>query len=376
MNSNNKTSDYNIANAYHTKDGGIIIPLDQFAREALDEGPETVDRHVKVDQGSILIFRRQLPKNLSISDNSKVNLDANAFIENAAIKNSNVTIKGSGIVNMENVNIDHSKLDMIATENSDIINYNINGSLLKNNINLESEKHNSCSHVYGDNLQALDSNLDGGVYSDTTIIDSNIDQPGSTLFYNSYIRKSSIINHEQTNKHWTALRHDPKHQIEESSIKNSLIMNDRHHHFYVNGCDFKDTISINGLIGELSQVSGPKQKIILNNLDITGDKLDYTRNKSSALVGGSNRLNPHVHDNDIYYTELPQNRTFTPTKHDRHFKNIRMNSALLNDIDHFATETNSTKDNQAKIVKIDDAINHELDTQSSKAISQDDSLSL
>lgn len=362
----NMSTTSKVANAYHTKDGGTIIPLGQFAREALNDHPETIDQHIKVEKGSVLTFERQLPKNVAILGHSKVNLAANAFINNTTIKDSRVNISGKGIVNIDKVNIDHSKIAMNTDNDTDIINYDIQDSLLKGRLYLVSKNRNLCSHVYGDTLQAKDSNFNGGVYSHVIAINSNIDQPGSTLFYNTNINHSSIVNHEQTNKHWTALRQDPKHQIEDSVITNSFILNDRHHHFYLSGSHINNAISMNGLLGELSEVHGPQQKIILNNMELSGNRLEFADQQKPVLVSGSKILNPHVHENDIYYTELPENRKFTTKQHDHHFKDVPLKADLIEQIDRFATETNQPDTNQAKVTELDKAINQALNTKPPK----------
>lgn len=374
----NTSTTSKIANAYHTKDGGIIIPLGQFAREALNDHPETIDQHIKVEKGSVLTFERQLPKNVSILGHSKVNLAANAFVNNTTIKDSRVNISGKGIVNIDKATIDHSKIAMNADNDTDIINYDIQDSLLKNHLYLVSKNRSLCSHVYGDTLQAEDSNLNGGVYSHVIAVDSNIDQPGSTLFYNTNIRHSSIVNHKQTNKHWAALRHDPEHQVEDSVITNSFVLNDRHHHFYLSGSHVNNAISMNGLLGELSEVHGPKQKIVLNNMELTGNRLEFADQQKPVLVSGSKILNPHVHDNDVYYTALPENRRFTTQKHDHHFKDVPLKADLVEQIDKFAIEANKPNINQAKAIELDQAINQALDTKPPKVKSktQSDTLDL
>lgn len=377
MNRKTTTSNLaNVANAYHTKDGGLIIPHGQFAQEELDQGPDYVDSHVQIGPGSILIFERQLPKQLSIQGDSTVELGPNAFVSDTFIQDSKIKINNKGIVNVNNCQINHTKIALNSTNDTDLINYDIEDSLLKNDVCLISANGNTCRHVYGDSLQASNSNINGGVYYNSAIRNSNIDQPGSTLIYNSTVTDSAIVNHEQSNKHWLALRHEPMHQIEESNIKDSLILNDRHHHFYTSGCQLKNTVSINGLIGELSDIYGPQRKIILNNLEMTSDKLDFRAQQDSMLVAGSKLLNPNVHENDVYYTSLPAKHTFSQNTHNWHFKKIKLNDDLVTKIDQLPTENNKPLDNQAKIVAIDQHLNDTIDKQQKLAITKTDDLDL
>lgn len=294
------------------KNGGLLVPLTQTAQKEINHSENYLAQAIHLERGSILMFSSKLPKRTTITGNSVVRLDKDSMIDDSIINNSKIYLHNNIIKQSK---IDHSQIDAAGKENADIyessiVKYDIKDSNLTGKLHLSSESRHSCAYVAGHDLIALDSALLGGTYENSTVTNSIIEQPATSLIRDSSLAYAVFLNHEQVSPYTKT--QDINHVIEGSTITKSTIINDSHHGFYLTNSKMNHCLSINGLIAEHSNIQGPHKPnhLLLNNLMFDNDNLDFRDAEKSIKVAGLPGYHKNTHTDNVYYTNLRNDHTF------------------------------------------------------------------
>lgn len=177
------------------------------------------------------------------------------------------------------------------------------------------------------------STLDGGIYENADFRNSIVQQPGTTAIANSDLTDTIFINSEQTSKDWDN-DNSQSHFLDNCSIKDSTIINDKYHGVFLNTIQMKNAMLYNGIIADHSEISGPQQsnlRLLLDNLQFSNNTLDFKLDGKSVKVAGASWYHKNTHTDSVYYTNLHNNKTFNDvnTVHSRNFKEAFLPQTLF-----------------------------------------------
>lgn len=310
--------------------GGLLVPMDDAAQAEIERGDTYIKHKLHLESGSTLMFSGSLPNRTSIKGDSVVRLDKNSTIYDSIIDNSNIYLQRGKISHSE---VDNSIIHDAKDHDSLIENYTVKNSEFDGKTNLVSTKHHIVSDVKAIGINAQNSTLDGGIYENADFRNSIVQQPGTTAIANSDLTDTIFINSEQANKDWDN-DNSQSHFLDNCSIKDSTIINDKYHGVFLNTIQMKNAMLYNGIIADHSEISGPQQsnlRLLLDNLQFSNNTLDFKLDDKSVKVAGTSWYHKNTHTDSVYYTNLHNNKTFNDvnTVHSRNFKEAFLPQTLL-----------------------------------------------
>lgn len=355
------------------KGGGKIIARGPSAISELNHGADYIEKHLLIARDSELIFERSLPSDTIILGNSHVNLGSDAQLEHVHLNNCYVDMKSGRVKNSTLIDSEYTPSDNPADDNV-IDNYTITNSKIGGKthlVNSSNEKQHHCENISAYNIAAHNSNLEGGLYTDCQLTQSLVKQPSTTWLAYSKLRHVAVVNPNANGE--PDFMVEPQNFIEHSQLENSTIFNNGLVDLCMSNCKIANMVSVNGLLAEDSTIVGPEDKIILDNIDTTKNKLDFRQSPDSVTVRGLKiwrAMPPH-------YTSLKEKQDFATNDvhYSTRFHDAVLPPTVLANIDHLA-DTNVDHDKQA-INTAEMSLRQALEQKEpTKNKTEDDSLSL